>query len=105
MKQHPHLYQYDLRLIYSGYFLQFLHSVTLYKKKPPAREWLLSPHVKRQTSKWVCRLRVFSRPFLFDQEAQAFIPDHKAISLRGENILHATVNQRGGRIMYLCWHP
>lgn len=33
--------------------------------------------------------------------AQAPIPDHKAISLRGENILHATVNQRGPRIMYL----
>lgn len=37
-----------------------------------------------------------------NMRAQAPIPDHKAISLRGENILHATVNQRGPRIMYLC---
>lgn len=83
---------------------QFLHSVTLHKKNLQQSNGYHLRDVKRQTSEWVCRLRVFSRPFLFDQEAQAFIPDHKAISLRGENIFHATVNQRGGRIMYLCWH-
>lgn len=82
-------------------------TVTVSTKKPSAEEHL--PSKKRKEKK--TNRQVVLQPQSFFQAislwpgAQALIPDHKAISLRGENILHATVNQRAGRIMYLCLAP